>query len=732
MKQIIQNFKDGEMDVKNVPEPDCKPEGILVKNHYSSVSAGTEESAIKLAKKNLLNKARQRPDLAKQVIDKARNDGLMSTYQAVMGRLEEPAPLGYSCAGEVIEVGSKVNSFSEGDLVACGGAGYASHAEVVYVPKNLAVKVPDGVAMDDAAFVTIGAIAMQGVRRADLSPGENVAVLGLGLIGQLTVQILKAYGSPVLGIDISPSQVEKGYAAGIDQGAVIGSDDVEGIADAFTDSNGVDAVIITASTDSDQPVQMAGRICREQGRISAVGAVGMDIPRNEYYEKELDMRVSRSYGPGRYDTRYEEKGLDYPIEYVRWTENRNMGEFLRLVGEGRVGLDQLKTHQFSIDDALDAYDLILNNPDNEDYTGILLEYDPTKKHTQTVRLNSTKKTGVTGSTISTALIGGGNFAKSTILPAIEKIDEIDLRAVASSTGKNAEDIGQKHDCDYVTTDYREIIDDDSIDWIIIATRHGTHAEIATKALKQDKNVHVEKPLALNREQLRQVVEAEQQSSGRLMVGFNRRFAPAAVNAKETFEQRTTPLMMNYRVAAEQIPEDHWVYDEEDGGGRIIGEICHFVDLAQYLTDSLPVSVYATPISTDRRPLGDDNVNIVVKFADGSTATIMYTTIADSSTAKEQLEIFGAGKTEVINNYSTGRLSLGQDKGHAAEFQAFADAIHQNDPSPIDIESLVATTLATYGIRDSMKQASSVEIDLAFESEESTKENDGKEVAPSSK
>jgi len=411
MKQILQNYKSGDLELKDVPRPSLKKGGMVVKNHHSLVSAGTEKVMIELAKKSLAGKAKERPDLVKEVINKVKNDGLFATYQAVMTRLDEPNPLGYSCSGEVVEVGGQVEGFSVGDTVACAGAGYASHAEVVYVPENLVVSVPDGISTKNTSFVTLGAIALQGIRRAELTPGERVGVIGLGLIGQLTVQILKAYGFPVMGIDIDENQVKKTLELGLDEGVTIGKDDVENKSLSFSDGHGLDAVILTAATESSKPVELAGKICRERGRVSAVGLIGTEVPRDIYYDRELDFRISRSYGPGRYDKVYEEKGLDYPIGFVRWTERRNMKEFLRLVSEGRIELEPMITHTFPFEDALDAYELILENPDEEDYTGIVLEYDMEQEQSSTLKLQKEKKSGLPDDKVRVGLIAGLGYKK---------------------------------------------------------------------------------------------------------------------------------------------------------------------------------------------------------------------------------------------------------------------------------------------------------------------------------
>ncbi|MUW13228.1 zinc-binding dehydrogenase [Halorubrum sp. CBA1125] len=710
MKQVIQDFKTGDVRIADVPRPQVDAGNVLVQTHYSCVSAGTEKSMIELGKKNYLGKARERPDLAKKVLDKARNDGLISTYKAVMARLEEAQPLGYSCSGEVIAVGSDVEEFSVGDFVACAGAGYANHGEVVSVPKNLCTAVPEGVDLADAAFVTIGAIAMQGIRRADLTPGERVAVLGLGLVGQTATQILDAYGFPVLGIDIDPAQVERGLNAGATEGAVIGDDDVGAAVEAFSDGHGVDATLIAASTSSDEPVEMAGKITREQGRVSVVGQVGMDVPREVYYDKELDFRISRSYGPGRYDRNYEENGLDYPIGYVRWTENRNMRECLRLLADDRVNFEPLRTHQFSIDNATDAYELILENPDNEAFTGILLEYDVERKH-PTKRPHADRSSRVSPgrtSPLSVGLVGAGSFARGKLLPILTDHDDLELHAVCSGTGVSASSVADEHECAYSTSDYTEIMDDADVDMVVVATRHDLHAEVATAALEAGKDVHVEKPLAINEDGLGTVAAAARESDGRLMVGFNRRFAPAAREMKAVSDG-PSPVMLTYRVNADKIPADHWINDPEEGGGRVVGEVCHFVDFARFVADA---SIEQVSASTADEGAGlPQNVQITLTFEDGSTAGITYTTFGDSSLAKEYAEAFGNGQTATVDNFTGGWLSFGQDKGHEAEFDAFVDAILAGDPSPLPLEQTVEVTEATFGINKSLRTTSPVDIEV---------------------
>jgi len=705
MKQVQQDFGSGELGLSDVPKPAVKPEGVLVRTRHSAVSAGTESSMINLAKKSLVGKARERPDLVKDVLDKARNDGLVATYRSVTSRLDDPMPLGYSCAGEVVAVGKEVEEFEVGDRVACGGAGYATHSEVNYVPANLCVPLPEGVSTADGSFVTLGSIAMQGIRRLDLSPGETVAVIGLGLIGHLVAGILDAYGHPVLGADIDGSRVARATEYGVTTGVVLGEDDPEAAARNLGPSEGVDSVVIAASTDSNDPIELAGDLCREQGRVSVVGQVGMDVPRDVYYDKELDVRVSRSYGPGRYDRTYEEQGVDYPVEHVRWTENRNMREFVRLLDD-RLSVEPLVTHRFDIEDADDAYDIIMRS---EPSLGVLLEYGSDDRFEDRLELSAESRTAkdATSGRLSVGLVGAGNFAKKSLLPVLSDSDRFTLHAVASGTGKTAEHVGEKYGAAYCTTDYSEVIADEDVDVVVVATRHDLHAEVTISALNHEKDVHVEKPPALDAAELASIVDAERASAGRLMVGYNRRFAPATTAAKEALSGENTSLCINYRVNADRIPSDHWVHDRSVGGGRIVGEVCHFLDFAQYVTESFPDRVWATEVEDQ----ADENVQISVDFADGSIASIMYTTLGDSSLSKERVELFGGGRIKTIDNFKTGFLNLNQRKGYAEEFQAFADAIADGKPSPIPIADVVHTSMATFAIEEGLRSGEVMSVDV---------------------
>jgi predicted dehydrogenase len=710
MKQIIQNYKTGKLSLEEVPIPALKNNGILVKNHFSLLSAGTERTMIEFGKKSLVGKAKARPKLVKQVIEKIKTDGLIATYKSAIGKLGEPVPLGYSSAGEVIEVGSNVKDFKKGDKVACAGAGYASHAEVIFVPENLAVKLPESVDLKEASFVTLGAIAMQGIRRCELSPGEKVAVIGLGLLGQVTVQLLKAYGMPVLGVDVNPKKIAEAKKYGIDEGILIGADNVIEAAMKFSDGNGVDAVIITASTQSSEPLELAGSICRERGRISSVGLTGMEVPRSIYYEKELDFRLSRSYGPGRYDKNYEEKGLDYPIGYVRWTEKRNMIEFIRLLSENKINLAPMITHAFKIDNALKAYELITKNPNNEEFIGVVIQYDFEKETKKKLILKETKEFEKKENLISAGIIGGGNFARGVLIPAIKSVKDISLDAVADSEGSIADFIGKKYGCKYTTSDYKDILQDKNIDLVVITTPHNLHSGMAIEALRQNKNVHLEKPAAMNEEELKELIDVAKSSKGRLMLGYNRRFSPEAFRIKQAFENRNTPLMIYYRINAGKIPEEHWVQDPKIGGGRIIGEVCHFIDFIQFITGSKPVKVYASSIKGKGNVIEEDNINILIDFEDGSTGNILYTSLGSKTFPKEYIEVFGDRKVETINNFKTGKLGASQDKGHRGEFIEFVKSIKEGKPSPISLESIYYTTLTTFKIRESLRTSNPISID----------------------
>jgi predicted dehydrogenase/NADPH:quinone reductase-like Zn-dependent oxidoreductase len=712
MLQVIQNNRSGKIAVVQVPAPSAVPGQIVVQNLHSVVSAGTEKAGVDFAKSSLLGKARSRPDLVQQVFKQVKDQGLINTYRKVRDRLDEPEPLGYSSAGRVIAVGDGVTDIQPGMLVACAGAGYASHAEFISVPKNLVAIVPDGVDSGSASFATLGAIAIQGIRRAELTPGESVGVIGLGLLGQITVQILKAYGFPVMGIDINKSRVEACIEFGMDLGAVIGTDDIPALANSFSSGHGLDAAIITAATRDSSPVDMAGEIVRERGRVSAVGDVGMEIPRRVYYPKEIDFRISRSYGPGRYDESYEEYGLDYPLPWVRWTEQRNMQEFLRLVASDAINPTVLVTHEFEIAKAVDAYELVTGGNSAEPFLGVLIGYsakDSVPSRVVSISSGSSNKSG--SRTLKIGLIGAGNFMSGTLVPALKSVDNSTVTAVASARGLSAKDLATKIGAQIASSDYSALISDSNVDLIVSATQHDLASKIAIEALAANKAVHVEKPLATTLEALHAVAEAAKSSSALLNVGFNRRFAPLVSEIENHFSARTTPLSMFYRVNAGWIDADHWVHDPVKGGGRIIGEVCHFIDLLQHITSAKPTKVFATAlVPNGKTVLADDNAHIVVDFEDGSRGTILYSALGAKSQPKEKLEILGSGKSAELNDFKSLETWSGSshdkksgklDKGHTKMLQALANAVRNGTPAPIPFDQLAATTLATLAVVESI-------------------------------
>jgi len=731
MKQLTQNMKSGELKVDDVPPPSLKTGGVLVKNYYSLISAGTEKSKVELGKKSLLQKARSRPEDVKRVLSEVWQQGILATYKKVMSKLEAPSPMGYSSAGVVIAVDPFVDEFQPGDRVACAGGGYANHADIVFIPKNLCVKVPDGVGLDEAAYTTLGAIALQGVRQANPTLGEKVVVIGLGLVGQLTVQILKAAGCGVIGIDIDAHAVNLAKELGMDVG-IVRSQDVQGGAedtiDSYTKGYGADAVIITAATSSNDPVELAPKIARDRARIVMVGATGMDLPRGPFYMKELEFKLSRSYGPGRYDTSYEEGGNDYPIGYVRWTEKRNMEEFLNLVQQKKVDVKRITTHCFPIDEAPKAYNLI-SGKKKECYIGILLKYDEIvspeskQKFETTIHLKPAAYLHPPSDTgLRVGFIGAGNFAQNYLLPALKSIADAKLVGVCDATGTTARYVGDKFGFEFCTSDSNDILNNDTIGTVFIATRHNFHARFVVEALKRGKNVFVEKPLAMNQDELNDVIKAyeAQLSNARypmLMVGFNRRFAPLMIEMKKFFSGMREPLVINYRINAGFIPKDHWTQDPIEGGGRIIGEVCHFVDIVQHISDSEPVKIYAEAIRSDNRSvMNNDNINVTLKMKNGSMGIITYLANGDKSVPKERIEVSGGNRTAILDNFR--RLSLyrggkektikrrGVDKGHKAEIEAFIQRIkerisNQTIPPLIDFQSLVITTAATFKIIKSL-------------------------------
>jgi predicted dehydrogenase/threonine dehydrogenase-like Zn-dependent dehydrogenase len=706
MKQILQNQRTGELTVAEVPVPVLQRGRVLVRTAASLVSAGTERLALKLAQKSLLGKARERPDLVKQVVQKYKTEGLVSTVNAVRAKLDANKALGYSAAGIVVQVGQGVTGLRAGDRVACAGADFASHAEMLSVPQNLCVRLPEGVSFETGAFGTLGAIALQGVRLAEPALGEAVVVIGLGLLGQLTVQLLKANGCRVFGIDLDASKVRLALELGADGATVSGPEAQQEVIN-WTRGRGADAVLITAATPSNEPIELAGEISRPKGRVVAVGLVGLDVPRQTFYERELTLKISMSYGPGRYDPDYEERGHDYPFAYVRWTEQRNIEAFLDLVAQQRINVQPLITHRFPIAEAERAYKLISSS--SEPYLGVLLQYETDAEIQRTIELKTSR---AAANIVRLGVIGAGNYVTGKLLPQF-KAAGVEFCSIASASGTSARDAGEKFGFAQAVSDPDEVLADSDANLIVIGTRHDSHATLTAQALRSNRNVFVEKPLALNDEELDDVLRAAAESDGQLLAGFNRRFSPLARAGREFFEGRSGPLSILYRVNAGRIPRGHWIQDAREGGGRIIGEVCHFVDLMQFWTGALPVSVFAEAVATNNHEIVEpDSVFITLRFADGSNGCIAYVAEGDNAIAKERIEIFGEGKTFVLDDfrratfYKNGKESRKdlktQDKGQAELVRIVCAMVRDGAPAPISLEELAATTRATFRIVDSLR------------------------------
>jgi len=714
MKQLIQNFKTGELYVDDLPVPALSEGFVLVANHYSLISAGTEKTTVSTAQASLLGKAKKRPDLVKQVIQNYKKEGLKATIEKVKTKLESLKALGYSSAGVVLASMDTGNKFQPGDLVACAGLGYASHAEIICVPQNLVAKVPEDVDLKDACYTTLGAIALQGVRQADPKLGDNFCVIGLGLLGQITCQILCANGCNVFGIDVSNRMVEMVNSLEIGNAILRSDPNLIPGTENFTNGHGFDSVIITAAGQTNDPVELSGQILRKKGCVVVVGAVKMDLPRDpDFYKKELELKMSCSYGPGRYDVNYEEEGIDYPYGYVRWTEQRNMEAFLQLIANKSINLKPLTTHSFEIDDAVKAYDLILGRM-KEDFVGIVLHYpvEAIEKRTEIqVNTHAVQK-------INIGFIGAGSFAQSYLLPNAKQYGSLDT--VVTRNGMNAKNVAQKFGFNKASSDPSDILENETINTVFIATQHDTHARYVMDCLKKGKKVFVEKPLALSTEELDSVAKVYNSSeSPALLVGFNRRFAEVSIRAKEEFRSIGEPLVMNFRVNAGFIPKDHWT-QTKSGGGRIIGEICHFIDLMQFLTNAEPVKIFAECIDAQSDKLkNDDNIAITVKFSDGSVGNLVYAANGDKGLPKERFELYGGNTVFIIDDFKQGILYRNNQKkvikntgkGHKQEIEVFMKAVSDGNPMPISFRSMCLTTLTTFKIVESLSTGLPQEIKL---------------------
>jgi len=713
MKQLLQNLRDGKTVVEEVPIPIPRIGMALIKTTASLVSAGTERMVVEFAEKSLVGKARSRPDLVKQVLEKAGREGLINTVQSAFQRLDQPMALGYSSSGTIIALGSNMKGFKVGQRVACAGSGYAVHADYAVVPGNLLTRLPKNVDFDSAAFATLGAIALHGFRLAEPQVGERVAVIGLGLLGLLMVQIASAAGCNVFGIDIDIKRVNLASSFGLQ--SEVRSKAVESSL-AFTKNRGFDVVLICADTSSNDPVELAAVLARDRGRIVATGAVGLNIPRKIYYEKELSFINSRSYGPGRYDSTYEEDGRDYPIGYVRWTEGRNLEAVVELMSAGKLVVRPLITHRFPIDKAALAYEIITGKK-KEPFLGVLLTYPEIEKEIEdpTIRFpHSTKK----NAEVKLGVIGAGNFANAVLLPAIQKAGNIELVGIASIGGLHAQHSAKKFGFAYATSSDDEILNDPNINTVAILTRHDTHADLVVRALKAGKHVFVEKPLSIIPEQLTKVTKTLNTiDHGLLTVGFNRRFAPQAQTLSSLLSHRSEPMHIHYRVNASYLPVNHWTQDPAIGWGRIIGEACHFIDFISFLVGDVPISVSAHALPDDGK-YREDNVSMTFEFGDGSLGVVDYLANGDKSFPKERIEIFCAGNIAILDDFRSlemiedgdhKAIKGSQEKGWKEEWVALSKSIHDGGIPPIPYEQLIGVTKASFAVMDSLRIKQSVVI-----------------------
>lgn len=718
----MQKLKDGSMKVVEVPIPVLARSSVLVRNHFSLISPGTESSTVQTARKGLLGKARERPQQVKQVIDTLKSQGLVQTYRAVMKKLDAWSPLGYSSTGTVADLAPDVKEFVVGDLVACAGAGYANHAEVVAVPANLCVKLMPDADLKQATYNTLGAIALQGVRQADLRLGETCGVIGLGLLGQLTCLLLRASGIRVVGIDIDPAMVDIAQKRCADVALMRESEGIKERISNFTDGMGCDAVIITAASQSLDPINFAGAIARKKGTVVVVGAVPTGFDREpDYYRKELQVRMSCSYGPGRYDPRYEEKGIDYPSAYVRWTEKRNMEAFQKLIYCGQIDVNYLTTHTFALENAPRAYDMLLAK--EEPFIGVLIEYDVSKdfsKAPSKIDLESARE-GSGPDSVAMGFIGAGSYAQSHLLPNITKGNDFVLKGVLTSTGTGSRSVAERFGFEFCASSETDILENPGINTVFVATRHDSHAHYVLKALKASKHIFVEKPLCLRESELTEIAEfywslnAKRLTVPVLMVGYNRRFSPLALEMKSVLG--AGPMAVTYRINAGAIAADSWIQDPEVGGGRIIGEACHFIDFITFLTGALPLSI--NMMGMIQAGNLNDTMVLTLTYSDGSVGNICYFSNGDKSLPKEYVEAYSHGAAVVLNDfrtlsvYASGKKRekklLTQDKGQKNEVGEFLRAVKEGRQSPISFKELYSSSLATFRAIESLRTGNTIKL-----------------------
>ncbi|MBO8185158.1 bi-domain-containing oxidoreductase [Streptomyces spirodelae] len=707
MKQVVQNYKSGELTLLDVPVPGCKPGGVLVRSAYSLISTGTELMKVSEAGMSMVGKARSRPDQVAKVMQSVATNGVPATYRKVMGKLDSYTPLGYSLCGVVEQVGPGIDDVKVGDFVACAGNEHALHAELNWVPKNLYARVPDGLAPRHAAFGTVGSIAMQGVRRGEPQLGDVALVVGLGLIGQLVVQLLAASSVRVVGVDTDPARCELAARLGAVACGDPASAAVEAAVAELTGGLGVDQVFLVAGGDSNQPVELAAKLSRDRGRVVDIGKCRLDLPWNAYYEKELDVRFSRSYGPGRYDPEYELEGRDYPIGYVRWTERRNLACFLDLLARGSVDVEPLISHIADFDDAVETYQSMKDG--DMKAVAVLFRYpqhaaEPAAPAVAVPAVDVKRSPArATRTPVRLAFVGAGNYATSMLLPHLAQRDGVELSTVVTTTALSAANARRKFGFHEATTDLDAVLGDKSIDAVFVVTRHSSHAQLTRKALLSGKAVFVEKPLALTEDELADVLAAvEESGNDRLQVGFNRRFAPLLREAKQRFGVRTGPASLRYLVNAGRLDHGSWYLQQDCEGSRFVGEGGHFIDTAGWLLGADPVSVCATATP------GNEDLQVVLRYPDGSTATISYVTSGPAGFPKETLDLIADDRALRLDDFVrasvygrkrwvSSRLPKARDKGQNAELAAFVKAVRTGGPMPVSLRSLVATTAATLAV-----------------------------------
>ncbi|MEB8338462.1 bi-domain-containing oxidoreductase [Streptomyces endophyticus] len=710
MKQVVQNYKSGELAVLDVPVPGCKPGGVLVRTGYSLISTGTELMKVSEAGMSMLGKARSRPDQVAKVMQSVATNGVPATYRKVMGKLDSYTPLGYSLCGVVEQVGAGVDDVKVGDLVACAGNEHALHAELNWVPKHLYARVPEGLAPRHAAFGTVGSIALQGVRQGEPQLGETALVIGLGLIGQLVVQLLTAAGVRVVGVDPDPARCELAERQGAEACGDPESSAVAAAVAELTDGHGVDQVYLAAGGSSNQPVELAAKLCRDRGRVVDIGKCRLDLPWNAYYEKELDVCFSRSYGPGRYDPSYELEGRDYPIGYVRWTERRNLACFLDLLARGSVDVEPLITHVADFDDAVETYQRLKDGELKAVTALFRYPEQPVEAQAPVVSVPAVtaakpSRARATGTRpVRLAFVGAGNYATSMLLPHLTGRDGVELATVVTTTALSAANAQRKFGFAEATTDLDAVLGDTSIDAVFVVTRHSSHADLTRQALLAGKSVFVEKPLALGEDELASVLATvEESGNDRLQVGFNRRFSPLLREAKQRFGARTGPAHLRYLVNAGRLDHGSWYLRQGTEGSRFAGEGGHFIDTASWLLDADPVSVHATATP------GNEDLQVVLRYPDGSTATISYVTTGPAAFPKETLDLVADGRALRLDDFVrasvygpkrwvSSRLPKARDKGQNAELASFVKAVRTGGPMPVPLESLVATTAATLAVQ----------------------------------